>query len=127
MPQRGWNVEYDCAFWMVSGSRDLEGENRFMLGAVVLENAANVGQARDAPDEEQEKRNADHAVHDVEGDLVAESRIGVLQLGGRQQRQKLVHEDEESDRQHHVEGERPARHLGFLLVFGRQPAHGDIG
>jgi hypothetical protein len=40
----------------------LERENRFVLGSVVLVDAANVGHQRDAPDKEQEERNADAAV-----------------------------------------------------------------
>src|ERR1035438_4820775 len=98
-----------------------------MLGAVVLENTPNVGPARDAPDKEQEKCDADHAVNDVKRDLIAESRICILQLGRRQQRHKLVHENEKTERQHDVEGKSPTGHLSFLLVFGGQSAHSDVG
>ena len=40
-----------------------------------------------------------NAIHHVKQDLVAEHRIVVLQLSGRQQRHELVHEDEEPKRQ----------------------------
>ena len=76
----------------------LEGKDRLVLGAVVLVHAPDVGPQRDAPDEQQEQADANEAVNDVEQDLVAERRVVVLQLGGRQQRHKLVHENEEGQR-----------------------------
>ena len=74
VPQRGWKVVYACAFLTVSGSLCLEGENRLVLGAVILVHAPDVGPQRDAPDEQQEQADADDAVDHVEQDLVAEGR-----------------------------------------------------
>ena len=98
MPQRGWNVEYFWTAVVVSGSAVLEREHRFVLGTVIFVDAANVFPERDAPDEEQEQAEADGAVDQVEDDASAESGIDLLQFCRRQQRDVLVHEDEEGER-----------------------------
>ena len=72
---------------------------------------------------------ADDAVHHVEDNLIAEHRRDVLlQLGGGHQRQELVHEDEEADREQDVKRGYPAVDLKFLAVLtGRNFIEHDIG
>ena len=61
-----------------------KGKNRLVLGAVILVHAADVLQQRHSPDEQQEQRDADDAIHQVEHDLLAEHRVHALQFRGRQ-------------------------------------------
>src|SRR5438309_1844046 len=63
----------------------LEGENRFVLGAVVLVDAADIFPERDAPYEEQEQAETNDAVHQVEGDASAQGGVDLLELCRRQQ------------------------------------------
>ena len=95
----------------------LESENRFVLGSVVLVDAANVGHQRDSPDKEQEERNADDAVDYIEQDLVAERRINVLEFGGRDQWNKLVQKDKKSNRENDIYRGYPATDFGLLARF----------
>ena len=103
-----------------------------MLGAVILVDPANVAPQRHSPDEEQEERDSDDAVHQVENDLLSEYGVHPLQFRRCQQRQKLVHEDEETDRDDDVDRSHPAADFQFLLVFvfvrlGLQFVEGDVG
>src|SRR5208283_3429615 len=61
----------------------LESENCLVLRAVILKDAANIGPPRDAPNEQQEKSDADEAVDHVESESITERWINVFQLGRR--------------------------------------------
>ena len=74
-----------------------EGEHRFVLGAVIFEHTVDVPHSRHSVNEKQEQQNANDAVHQVENYLLPEHRIQLLQRARSQQRQELVHKDEETD------------------------------
>src|ERR1700722_17261924 len=98
----------------------LEREYRFVLGAVILVDAANILPERNAPHEKQEHRNADQSVDEIKDELVAEYGIHALKFGGRKQGKILVHEDEEQDGERHVQASHPARDFELLaLIFIR--------
>ncbi len=105
-----------------------EGEHGFVLGAVVAVESANVAPERDRPDKEEEDRDPDNAIHQVEDHLVAEHRMDAPQSGGRHERHELVHKDEEADRDEHVQRQHPAANLHFLLalLFG-EAFERDVG
>ena len=42
----------------------------------------------------------------------------MFEAGSRQQRQKFVYDDKESEREHYVDGCHPTAYLEFLLGFG---------
>jgi len=54
----------------------LEGENCFVLGAVVFVDPTNVRPERDSPDEKQEERNADNAIYQI--DMIWPPRAGSI-------------------------------------------------
>ena len=62
----------------------LECEHRFVLGPVILVDAANVLHQRSAEDEEQEEREAHDAVDQIEEYALAENRVDALQFRGRE-------------------------------------------
>src|SRR5580698_7172456 len=86
----------------------LESEYRLVLRAMILVDAPDVGEQRHSPDEQQKKDQADAAIDQVENDLAAKCRIYFLELGGGQQRQILVHEDEERQGDNNVAGGQPS-------------------
>ena len=55
----------------------LEGEYGLVLGAVVLVDAANIGEQRNSPDEQQEQDQADRAIDQIEHDLAAQRGIRI--------------------------------------------------
>src|ERR1019366_10727721 len=78
--------------------------------------AANVGEQRDSPDEQQEKEQANRAVDQVEDDLAAQRGIRLLQFRSRQQRQVFVHEDEEGQRDDDVDCGQPSADSGGFFA-----------
>ena len=95
----------------------LERENCLVLGPVILVHAMDIVPERNAPDKQQEQRNADQAVDQVENDLLAEQRIHLLQFRRRQQRNELVHENEETNRKNDIHCGQPAADFQFLSLF----------
>src|SRR5262249_39518304 len=75
----------------------------------------NVAQQRSAPDENKEQAQADQSIDQVEGNLAIQQWIGLLQLGGGDQREVLVHEDKEADRNNNVDRRDPAADFKFLF------------
>src|ERR1700676_3240900 len=97
----------------------LKSKDGFVLGAVILVDAANVLPKRNSPDEEQKQYQADAAVDQVENNPATEGGIDLLKFGSRQKRDVFVHEDEEGQRDHDVDGGQPvAESGGFLAAFG---------
>src|ERR1700733_11194584 len=98
----------------------LKRENRFVLGTVILVDAANVLPERNTPHKQKKHSDANQAVDKIKEELVAEHGIHALKLSGREQREILVHEDEEQDGKRHVKASHPARNFEFLaLIFVR--------
>ena len=93
-----------------------EGEHGLVFGAVILIDAANVLPQRNAPHEEQEHRNPNQPIDQVEHDLLTENRIHTLQFRRRQQRQVLVHEDEKGDGEGYVHARHPAGDFKLLAL-----------
>src|SRR5205807_3726062 len=59
---------------------------------------------------------------------MAENWVNFLQLGSREQRQVLVHEDKETHRKDNIDGCYPAADLEFLALFvWRNLVEGHIG
>jgi len=92
----------------------LECVDRFVLSAVILVDAANIFPERNSPDEEQEERNSNQAIDEIEDELLAKDWIHMLQLGCGDERKVLVHEDEERDGKDNVYGRHPASDLELL-------------
>ena len=88
-----------------------------MLGAVVFIHPPDIAQQRNSPDEEQENSNTDDTIHQVKDDLLAEDGVHSFQFRGGKQRQELVHENEESDREEDIHSCHPA--ADFELLFAR--------
>ena len=95
----------------------LERKYRLVLRPVILIHAANVLKQRSSPNKYQEQRQPDQAIDQIEHDLAIQRRMRLLQLGGGQQRQVLVHENEESDGDQNIDGCNPA--ADFKLLLGR--------
>ena len=66
VPQRGWIKLNFCTLRGRELRARLEGVDRLVLGAVVLEDAAEVGQQRDQEDVGDEDADADAPLHDDE-------------------------------------------------------------
>ena len=86
------------------------------------------------PHEEQEHCDPDEAIDQVKQNLMPENRIHPFQLGRSQQRQILVHEDEEGDGKRHIQSCHPAGDFELLaLIFiaiavcGRQFVERRVG
>src|SRR5579872_2109164 len=93
----------------------LECEDRLVLGAVIFVNAADIFPERNAPDKQQEQGEADYAVDQVEDDASAERGVVLFEFRCGQQRNVLIHEDEEGDRDNDVDGGEPGADRGGLL------------
>src|SRR5581483_11497422 len=95
---------------------------------VILVDAPDVLPQRDAPDEDQEKRDADGAVNQIEDDLISHYRRQALKLGRGDERNKLVKNDEEPNRKQNVEGDDPTAQFELLFVFfDRDIIEGGVG
>src|SRR5262249_22996012 len=88
-----------------------KGENRLVLGAVVLVNPMNILEERDSPDEEQEECDTDCSVNEIKEHLIFKGWELMLQTSRCQQRQKLVKEDEECERDDDVDSGHPTADL----------------
>ena len=112
----------------VEGITVLEGENCLVLRAVIFVYAMNVSPQRDSPNKQQEKSDADGAIHEVEDNLLAEERIDAFQFGGSQQRKELIHENKKPEGEDNVDGSHPATDFEFLaFVVCGYFVEGDIG
>src|ERR1700687_479425 len=94
-----------------------ERKYRLVLGPVVLLPPPNFLPQRNAPHKQQKHRDPDQPVHQVEHDLLPENRIHLFQFRRGQQRQVLVHEDEEGDGESHIHSHHPARDFQFLALI----------
>jgi hypothetical protein len=94
------------------GLARLEIEDHLMFGAVILPHAAHVFPERDRIDEGQENGDPDDAIGGVECQPAVEERVVLPQFRHQGQRQELVHEDEERQREEHA---RRHGELGRLL------------
>src|SRR5260370_4227813 len=95
----------------------IERKYRLVLGPVIFVYAPNVFPQRHAPNEQQEHRDTDQSVNQVKQELLPESRIHLFQFGGSQQRQVLVHEDEEGDGKRHIQSRHPASDFKLLFIL----------
>ena len=83
----------------------LEGKNRFMLGAVVLENPLDIFHSRDAPDIGKKDDYPDNAIHQIEDDVVvADDRCQQFSQVEREQKKQA---DAETERDGHGAGHGP--------------------
>jgi hypothetical protein len=93
VPQRRWSVRY-C--WTLERRAVLERVDALVLGAVVGEDAGDVGHeahARDVTEEDEEPQGAvDHVPHDRPGERGAHDPV----------RQVRRQDDEETDRERHA-------------------------
>ena len=77
-------------------------KHRLVFSAVILVHTSNILQQRRSPDKQQKQQNPDSAVDQVEDDPLTKNWIDPLQFRRCQQRQELVHEDEEADRDDNI-------------------------
>ena len=114
-----------CALSTVHRLARFEVENNFVLGAVILENAADVLPARDHVQEPEEDRHADAAVDDVEGDPAVQGREA-LPSSGQVQRNELVQENKESKREDRLSRHHPGEiSCGFSFWPRRASSSSD--
>src|SRR5205823_2351935 len=86
-------------------------------GAVGFIHPPDIAQQRNSPDEEQENSNTDDTIYQVKDDLLAEDGVHPLQYRAGEQRQELVHENEEPNGEEDVHSRHPA--ADFELLFAR--------
>ena len=97
VPQRGCRREKRCAFSGVERHAGLVAGDRLVLGAVVLEHAPQVGQAREQPQVAEEDRGAHDALDDPEQERRAELVLEQAREADRDDEEQADRERERDD------------------------------
>ena len=120
MPQRGCRRVKRCAFSGVSVQAGLVAGDRLVLGAVVLEHAAQVAQAREQREVAEEDRGAQDPLDEPEQERRAELVLD-------QAREPDGHDEEQADRERERDDDRAGPHAArdLLLVLGQLRVGGD--